>query len=193
MDKTLSALRARMNPLTALLGLAALAGLAACAGGSQGPRPHHTMNLDSLHVIAVRNDSVEANLPFYDSAYEQYRVRFPGVDRPAFMKVAVGKDPEFCLFRPDPGRICLEIAEKFQSLDLGEPARDALIGGLVSEGYNPEKINIRLWAAMAKSHFDAKEFVQGKAYLVRVLEVEPGNRWAKRLMASANAPANRKR
>lgn len=159
--------------------------LASCAGGNSGIRPHHTMNLDSLNRVAEHNDSVDANLVFYEQAFVGYKDRFPGVDRPAFMRVARGKDQEFCLFRTDPGRTCLEIADKFHDLGLVEPARDAYIAGLVSEGYNGEKINIRLWAGMARAHFDAKEYGEGRAYLVRVLEVEPGNRWAKRLMASA--------
>lgn len=182
---------ARVDVPIAVLALAMT--LASCAGGTSGVRPHHTLNLDSLNRVAEHNDSVDANLVFYEHAFEGYKDRFPGVDRPAFMRVARGKDQEFCLFRPDPGRTCLEIADKFHDLGLIEPARDAYKAGLVSEGYNGERINIRLWAGMARAHFDAKEYGEGKAYLVRVLEVEPGNRWAKRLLASASAPAGKRR
>jgi tetratricopeptide (TPR) repeat protein len=142
-------------------------------------------DLDSLHLVAQHNDSVDANLIFYEEAYGSYRQRFPGVDKPAFMAVAKGKDQAFCLFQPDPARTCLDVGNKFNDLGLKEPARDAYEAGLISEGANDGKLNILLWSSMAQLHYEAKEYDRAQTYLSRVLEVEPKNKWAKRLLGES--------
>jgi len=175
------------NPVAALAaGAGLLSLLSACAH-----HPHRAekaasiRDLDSLHVVAQHNDSVESNLIFYEDAFHAYREKFPGVDRPAFMAVAKGKDQAFCLFQPDPARTCLDVGNKFNDLGLKEPARDAYEAGLLSEGANDGKLNVLLWSSLAQLHFEAKEFEPAKVYLAKVLEVEPKNKWAKKLMGEA--------
>lgn len=170
----------------AAVALAALTTLTACTPGPQAEaRPHQTMDLDSLHRDSERQDSVESNVHFYELAFDAYKVKYPGVDKPAFMAIAKGKDQDFCLFKPDAARTCLEVADKFNDLGLKQPARDAYEAGLLSEGANDGKVNIRLWASMAQIHFDEKEYDLGKPFLLKVLEVEPKNKWAKKLLATA--------
>ena len=155
--------------------------LAACSLPRQEPKAT-VRDLDSLHVVAQHNDSVASNLIFYEDAYAAYRHRFPGVDKPTFMAVARGKDQAFCLFQPSPARTCLDVGNKFNRLGLNEPAREAYEAGLLSEGANNEKVNILLWSSLARMHFEAKEYAPAKAFLAKVLEVEPKNKWAKKLM-----------
>jgi tetratricopeptide (TPR) repeat protein len=158
--------------------------LSACSVHHKAPARSATINdLDSLHLVAQHNDSVDANLIFYEEAYTSYRARFPGVDKPAFMAIAKGKDQAFCIFQPDPARTCLDVGNKFNDLGLKEPARDAYEAGLLSEGANDGKLNILLWSSMAQLHFEAKEYDQAKIYLSKVLEVEPKNKWAKKLIS----------
>lgn len=148
--------------------------------------PNITLDLDSLHRANLHQDSVESNHFFYEQAYEEYRERFLGVDKPSYMRIAKGKDKEFCLFRPNPATTCQAIGDKLDALGLGEPARDAYEAGLLSEGVNGSRMNVRLWASLAKIHFERREFDRGEAYLAKVLEVEPKNREAKKLLASAS-------
>lgn len=168
------------------LGASAAALLAACSVHRTAPEQKATINdLDSLHLVAQHNDSVDANLIFYEEAFTSYRARFPGVDKPAFMAVARGKDQAFCIFQPDPARTCLDVGNKFNDLGLKEPARDAYEAGLLSEGANDGKLNIMLWSSMAQLHFEAKEYDQARTFLSKVLEVEPKNKWAKKLIGEA--------
>jgi hypothetical protein len=170
----------RLRAWGAAAGLLAL--LAACSGPRQRAEPKATIrDLDSLHLVAQHNDSVDANLYFYEEAYAAYRERFPGVDRPSFMAVALGKDQAFCLFQPDPAQTCLDVGNKFDDLGLKEPARQAYEAGLLSEGANGSKLNVRLWSSMARLHYESREFAAARPYLSKVLEVEPGNKWAKKL------------
>jgi len=147
--------------------------------------PNVGMNLDSLHQVNQRNDSVESNLIFYEHAFEEYNAAFPAVDKPGFMRIARGKDQDFCLFKKNPAQTCLEVADKFNDLGLKQPARDAYEAGLLSEGANPGKVNIRLWASMGQLHFEEKEYELGKPYLIRILEADPENKWARKLLATA--------
>lgn len=160
--------------------------LASCSRPRPRPEPQATVrDLDSLHLVAQHNDSVEANLVFYEEAFTAYREKFPGVDKPAFMAIAKGKDQAFCLFQPDPARACMDVGDKFNDLGLKEPARDAYEAGLLSEGANDAKLNVRLWSSLAQLHFEAKEYEPAKAYLGKVLEADPKNKWAKKLMGEA--------
>lgn len=164
-------------------GLPAL--LAACVG--QPPRvgsPAVFPDLDSLNRVVEHNDSVEANYFFYEDAFTAYRGKFPGVDRPAYMAVARGKDRAFCLFQPDPARRCLDVGEKFKALGLGEPARDAFEAGLLSEGVNGDTLNIRLWSGMAQLHSGWREYDRARPFLIKVLEVDRRNKRARNMLAS---------
>jgi len=174
----------------AAAGLLAL--LAACSG-SRAPESERlatVQDLDSLHQVAQYNDSVESNVFFYEEAYKAYREKFPGVDKPAFMEVARGKDQAFCLFQPDPARTCQDIGDKLANLGLHEPARDAYGAGLLSEGANDGAANVRLWSSLARLHADAGEWEAARGYLGKVLELEPKNKWARKLMAEATAKKN---
>ena len=176
---------APLRILSGLAGAAVLVSLAACAGN--GPREERAatiQDLDSLNRVADHNDSVESNLFFYEEAFTAYKAKFPGVDKPAYMAVAQGKDQAFCLFQPNPAQTCLDVGDKFKSLGLAEPARDAYVAGLLSEGVNGDKLNIRFWSGMAQLHFDWQEYEQAKPYLTKVLEVEKKNKWAKKMLAS---------
>ena len=161
--------------------------LAACAGGhAPAPKKSATIrDLDSLHLVAQHNDSVDANLIFYQEAFETYRKRFPGVDKPAFMAIAKGKDQAFCLFQPDPAKACLDVGNKLNDLGLKDPARDAYEAGLLSEGANEGKLNLLFWSSLAQLHFEAEEYAQAKTYLSKVLEVDPKNKWAKKKLGEA--------
>jgi len=182
-----------LNRLMAITMGACLASLfTACSVHRNAPERSATINdLDSLHLVAQHNDSVDANLIFYEEAYTSYRARFPGVDKPAFMAIARGKDQAFCIFQPDPARTCLDVGNKFNDLGLKEPARDAYEAGLLSEGANDGKLNILLWSSMAQMHFEAKEYDQAKTYLSKVLEVEPKNKWAKKLISETSKKSPR--
>lgn len=159
--------------------------LCACAGsGKKEPTGSAMLNLDSLHQEVQHRDSVESNHFFYEKAFDEYRTRYPGVDKPAYLRIARGKDQDFCLFKPEPAATCLDNGDKFNDLNLKEPARDAYRAGLLSEGYNETRQNIRLWASMAQLCIDAKESTEAKTYLRKILEVEPKNKWAKKLSAS---------
>lgn len=172
-----------------IISLSAFSALLFCACATQDKYRMEKLvldlDLDSLHRANLHQDSVEANLFFYEQAFESYRERFPGVDKPAFMRIARGQDQEFCLFRADPAPACLEIGDKFAGLGLSPQARDAYEAGLLSEGVNGSKLNVQLWARLATLHFESEEFDKGKPYLSKVLEVEPSNRQAKKLLASA--------
>ena len=143
--------------------------------------------------MADHNDSVESNLFFYEEAFTAYKAKFPGVDKPAYMAIAQGKDQAFCLFQPNPAQTCLDVGDKFKSLGLAEPARDAYVAGLLSEGVNGDKLNIRFWSGMAQLHFDWQEYEQAKPYLTKVLEVEKKNKWAKKMLASIPREADARR
>ncbi len=184
------AVRKSLSPASLSWAISAAAALTAlCACASHDPyvmqKPVVAMNLDSLHQENQHNDSIESNLVFYEHAFTDYKAKFPGADKRDYMAVAKGKDQDFCLFKPSPAQTCLEVADKFNDLGFKQPARDAYEAGLLSEGANSEKVNIRLWASMAQIHFDEKEYDLGKPYLIKVLEVDRKNKWAKKLLASA--------
>lgn len=141
-------------------------------------------DLDSLNQVAEHKDSVESNHFFYEEAYAEYRARYPGVDKAAYLKIAKGKDQEFCLFKPNPVQTCLDNGDRFNDLNLKEPARDAYQAGLLSEGSNETRQNIRLWASMGQLAFDFKQYEEARIHLLKVLEVEPKNKWAKKLLGS---------
>ena len=177
--------------LPAACAAAGLLSLAACSG-SRAPQSEKlatVRDLDSLHQVAQYNDSVESNVFFYEEAFASYREKFPGVDKPAFMAIARGKDQAFCLFRPDPARTCQDIGDKLTKLGLREPARDAYEAGLLSEGANEGSANVRLWSSLARLHADAGEWDAVRGYLGKVLELEPKNKWARKLKAEAAAAA----
>jgi hypothetical protein len=167
--------------------------LAACAPQSKRAEEKATIHdLDSLHLVAQHNDSVEANLIFYEEAFHAYREKFPGVDKPAFMAIAKGKDQAFCVFQPNPAQTCLDVGNKLNDLGLKEPARDAYEAGLLSEGANDGKVNVLLWSSLAQLHAEAKEPDAARPYLIKVLEAEPRNKWAKRLMAEVDGKEMKK-
>ena len=167
-------------------GTVLLSMLAACASHAPARQKSATiMDLDSLHLVAQHNDSVDANLIFYQEAFETYRKSFPGVDKPAFMAIAKGKDQAFCLFQPDPAKACLDVGNKLNDLGLKDPARDAYEAGLLSEGANEGKLNLLFWSSLAQLHFEAQEYDKAKTYLSKVLEVDPKNKWAKKKLGEA--------
>jgi hypothetical protein len=170
--------------LTMALACAGLSLFAACAGKKTASKSTVTLNLDSLHQVNEHNDSVESNLMFYEHAFDDYHSRFPGVDKPNFMSVAKGKDQDFCLFKPNPAQTCLDVADKFNDLNLKQPARDAYLAGLVSEGTNESRVNVRLWGSMAQLCREEMEYDAARMYIGKVLEVEPKNKWAKKLLDS---------
>jgi hypothetical protein len=141
-------------------------------------------SLDSLNREVEYQDSVESNVIFYEEAYLEYRKQFPGVDKPAYLAIAKGKDQDFCLFKPKPAQTCLETADKFNDLNLKPPAKDAYHAGLLSEGYNDSALNIRLWGSMGQLAIDDSDFDAARTYLNKILEVEPKNSWAKNLLSS---------
>jgi hypothetical protein len=156
--------------------------LAACAGHSpRAERMATILDLDSLNRVVEHNDSVEANFFFYEDAFAAYKAEYPGVDKPSYMGVARGKDTFFCLFQPDPGRLCADVGDKFRSLGLEEPARDAYEAGLLSEGVNGDALNIRLWTGMARLHLGWGDNDRAKVYLTKVLEVDGQNQWARKM------------
>jgi hypothetical protein len=165
------------------------ASLAACAGHPPADRRGAIPDLDSLHRVMEYNDSVDANYFFYEDAFMAYRAEFPGVDKPAYMAVARGKDQAFCLFQPDPGRLCLDIGDKFKALGLGEPARGAYEAGLLSEGMNGDTLNIRLWSGMAELHLGWGERKKAMSFLTKVLEVDGKNKRARKMMESMTSEA----
>lgn len=172
--------------LAPLAAAGVLSALLACGGGPKPAesKPITTRDLDSLNTVVERNDSVESNHFFYEQAFEEYRARYPGVDKAAYLRIAKGKDQDFCLFKKDPAITCLDNGDKFNDLNLKEPARDAYEAGLLSEGYNESRHNLRLWASMGQLHLEAKEYGEGKAYLLKILEVEPKNKWARKQLAA---------
>lgn len=167
------------------IGLPACLSACACRG-----RPDRQLaaipDLDSLNRVVEHNDSVEANYFFYEDAFTAYKSEFPGVDKPAYMAVARGKDMAFCLFQPKPARTCLDVGDKFKALGLMEPARDAYEAGLLSEGVNGDALNIRLWSGMARLHISWLQHEQAKPYLTKVLEVDNKNDWARKMLATVN-------
>ncbi|MDB5105265.1 MAG: hypothetical protein JWP91_2954 [Fibrobacteres bacterium] len=172
--------------LPAALAAACIAMVLACAGKPKhAPKSVMTVqDLDSLNRVNAHNDSVDANLMFYEHAFKEYHARFPGVDKGEYMRLANGKDQEFCLFKANPARTCLEVGDKFNDLNLKQPARDAYQAGLLSEGFNDSGFNVRLWGSMGQLEIEEKEYDSARNYLTKVLEVEPKNKWAKKLKAS---------
>lgn len=168
--------------LFAAAGCAAFAFLA-CAGSGE-PKSSVALNLDSLNQVVERNDSVESNTIFYEEAYTEYRKRYPGVDKSAYLHIAKGKDQEFCLFKANPAKTCQETGDKFNDLNLKPPALDAYNAGLLSEAYNDSSDNIRLWGSMGQLAIEEKNYDEAKSYLAKVLEVDPKNKWAKGLLAT---------
>jgi hypothetical protein len=163
---------------TALIAL-----IAACAGPQKaeenpGPKVITVKDLDSLNREVSHRDSVDANIIFYEEAYASYRGRFPGVDKSSYLRIAKGKDQEFCLFKPDPALTCVDNGDRFNDLQFKQPALDAYQAGLLSEGYNDPHVNVRLWGSMGQMAVEKKEFESAKMWFRKILDVEPGNRWA---------------
>jgi hypothetical protein len=165
--------------------------LCACAGHpSPGWRSAAIPDLDSLNRVVEHNDSVESNYFFYEDAFTAYKAEFLGVDKPAYMAVARGKDQDFCLFQPNPAHICMDVGDKFKALGLEEPARDAYEAGLLSEGVNGDALNIRLWSGMAQLHLGWGQTERSKRFLTKVLEVDNKNGWARKMLASMTQEAS---
>ena len=181
--KPADAIPKRAFPLLAALAFLVI-GCAVEAKHAQPDKKATVKDLDSLNQVAEHKDSVESNHFFYEQAFTEYRTRYPGVDKAAYLRIAKGKDQDFCLFKANPAQTCLDNGDKFNDLNLKEPARDAYQAGLLSEGYNDSRQNIRLWASMGQLAVDAKEYDEGKTFLLKVLEVEPKNKWAKKLLSS---------
>jgi hypothetical protein len=76
-------------------------------------------------------------------------------------------------------------------LGLTEQAQDAYEAGLVSEGMNGSRMNIRLWSGLGRIHIGRGEIDKAQPFLGKVLEVEPKNREAKRLLAAAARPKSK--
>ena len=85
---------------------------------------------------------------------------------------------------PDPAARCLESGDKYNDVGLKGPARECYEAGLLSEGANSQAQNIRLWGSLGQLTSEAKEFDAGRSYLRKLLEVEPKNKWARKLLAS---------
>lgn len=143
-----------------------------------------SLNLDSLGVSLGHKDSVESNHFFYEESYTVYRQRYPGVEKSAYLRVAAGKDREFCLFQPDPARTCVDNGDRFNDLQLKQPALDAYEAGLLSEGYNDTAVNVRLWGSMGQLAVESKDLDAGRMYFRKILEVDPGNKWAKKQLST---------
>jgi hypothetical protein len=161
--------------------------LAGCAAKKFGPEKAAAVDLDSLHRVQQYQDSVESNHFFYEESYAKYREKFPGVLKGDYLRAAKGKDQDFCLFKPDPAAVCLESGDKFNDVGLKESARDCYEAGLLSEGANTQAQNIRLWGSLGQLTTEAKDYEAGRTYLRKLLEVEPKNKWAKKLLASIPA------
>lgn len=176
------------NPLMIFLWLNVLFGCVCLMNCSTTTPKEHpkakVKDLDSLNRIAEHKDSVESNTIFYEEAYQEYRKLFPGVDKSMYLHLAKGKDQEFCLFKPNPVKTCLETGDKFNDLNLKPPAHDAYAAGLLSEGYNDSAANIRLWGSMGQLFIEEKDYEMGRYYLMKLLEVDNKNKWAKKLLAS---------
>lgn len=160
-----------------------------CAAPAPAPPRTVALDLDSLHRAQQYQDSVESNHFFYEEAFETYHKRFPGVSKSDYLRVARGKDQDFCLFKPDPAAKCLETGDKFNDVGLKESARECYEAGLLSEGANTQAQNVRLWGSLGQLTTEAQEFEAGRTYLRKLLEVEPKNKWAKKLLASIPADA----
>lgn len=158
-----------------------------CAAPKPAPQKTVALDLDSLHRARQYQDSVESNHFFYEEAFEAYHQRFPGVTKSDYLRVAKGQDQDFCLFKPDPVAKCLETGDQFNDLGMKDPARDCYEAGLLSEGSNSQAQNIRLWGSLGQLTTEAKEYEAGRTYLRKLLEVEPKNKWAKKLLASIPA------
>jgi hypothetical protein len=141
-------------------------------------------DLDSLHRHLEYQDSVESNVFFYEEAYERYRKRYPGVLKGDFMRMAKGKDQDFCLFKEDPAASCLACGDRFNDVELKDQAKECYEAGLLSEGANDQAQNVRIWGSLGQLSVEAKDYGPGKVYLGKLLEVEPKNKWAKKLLAS---------
>lgn len=161
--------------------------LAGCAAKKPAPANTVSLDLDSLHRDQVYQDSVESNVFFYEEAFATYHKSYPGVTKSDYLRVAKGQDKDFCLFKPDPAAKCLESGDKFNDVGMKDPARDCYEAGLLSEGSNSQAQNIRLWGSLGQLTTEAKEFDAGRTYLRKLLEVEPKNKWAKKLLASIPA------
>jgi len=175
--------------LATALGLAGFT-LAACSGNpsTREEAAATVRDLDSLHRVAQHEDSVNANLYFYEDAFVTYQKTHPAVTKAEFMEIAQGKDKAFCLFQPDAGNSCLKVGDQFHKLALKEPALDAYEAGLLSQTSNGDALNIQLWSSLAQLHFDAGESGKGRPYLAKILAVDPKNKWAKKRLTSASQP-----
>jgi tetratricopeptide (TPR) repeat protein len=177
---------------TTLVGLIGLVGLIAMACSNRfqsredGTATVH--DLDSLHRVAQYEDSVNANLFFYEDAFIAYQKTHPSVTKSEFMQIARGKDQAFCLFQPQPGSHCLKVGDQFIKLGLREPAIEAFEAGMLSEKFNGDTLNIKLWTSLAQMHYEAQELETGRAYLAKILEVDPNHKWAKKQLAMNAKP-----
>src|SRR6185369_16758964 len=101
-----------------------------------------------------------------------------------------GKDPGFCLFKPSPAKTCIESGNKFNDLDLKQPAYDAYRAGLLSEEYNEKDDNVKLWGSMGQLAMEDKQYKASRKYFGKILASDPKNKWAKKLLASVPDTAN---
>jgi hypothetical protein len=180
-----------MNTQLSLAALMMVAAVALLVAGCAAPKPETartvSLDLDSLHRVQQYEDSVESNHFFYEEVFDTYHKRYPGVTKSDYMRVARGKDKDFCLFKPDPVDKCLESGDRLNDVGMKDPARDCYEAGLLSEGANTQAQNVRLWGSLGQLQTEAKEFEAGRTYLRKLLEVEPKNKWAKKLLASIPA------
>ena len=156
----------------------------ACSGSKQSNTSTVALDLDSLNRHLEHEDSVKSNLFFYQEAYVDYHKRFPAVMKSDYMRIAKGKDQDFCLFRPNPASTCSETGDKLNDVGMKESALEAYHAGLLSEGSNESSLNVRLWASVGQLSVENKDYAAGKSYFAKVLEVEPKNKWAKKQLAS---------
>jgi tetratricopeptide (TPR) repeat protein len=163
--------------------------LFSCAAKPKATEPTLGIHaLDSLHQEVQHQDSVEANLYFYEEAYTAYSKQFPAVDKRSFMAIAKDKDQAFCLFQPDPGHYCADVGDKYNNLGLKESAKDAYEAGLLSEGANDGGLNVRLWSRLAQLLYENNDVTSAQSYLSKVLESDPKNPWAKKFKKDLAKP-----
>jgi tetratricopeptide (TPR) repeat protein len=182
----------KLFPTSLALGAVCVLGAVHLFACAPKPKPAETTlgihALDSLHQEVQHQDSVDANLYFYEEAFAAYKEHFPGVDKPSFMAIAKDKDQAFCLFQPDPGHYCADVGDKYNNLGLKESAKDAYEAGLLSEGANEGGLNIRLWSSLAQLLYETRDLSSAQTYLNKVLESDPKNQWAKKFKKDLSKP-----
>ncbi len=165
------------------------------SGYSEAPRTEQVQPNTPAQTVAHEQSSAPAQVSSsqalgepvsteLESAFGRYHQRFPAVTRESFLTAAQGRQiPDYCLFRDDPAKACADYGDYENDHGRKKTALDAYQAGLLTEGYNDMRVNIRLWGGLAQLAIEGKDNYNAQVYLTKILDKDPNNKWAKQRLS----------